>query len=676
MKKIAPDDPETKSAEVIAANIDQLKLLFPEAFTEGKVDFEVLKQILGGAIDEREEKYGLNWHGKRRARQIALTPSLGTLRPCPVESVDCETTQNLMIEGDNLEVLKLLQKSYAGNVKLIYIDPPYNTGKEFVYPDNFQDNIKNYLELTGQLDGDGRKTSTNSESSGRFHTDWLNMMYPRLRLARSLLREDGVIFVSIDDNEISNLRSILNDVYGSENFVCQICVVSNPRGRQSETIATTHEYLVCYARNSELSGVRGQALTDEQMKDYKFTAADGRKYRTRGLRHRGNASRRVDRPKMYYPLFVNPGSREVPMERTKEFCEEVLPRKSTGEDGRWEWGPDTARQRLSVLEGVLISGRDEWDVFQREFLEAADGDERTTKWKSVWDENSINYQNGKTELKSLFPEAPFDFPKPTYLLRKIIEGCTDSDDLVVDFFGGSGTTAQSTFEVNVRDGNARRFVLVPLPEPTGSQEFPTISALTKERLRRAGKKIRDELTTEGTKKTGGDEQDMFSSASSLPAVVDEDSSLTPARRGPDLDFRVFKLDSTNIRAWDPNRENLFQTLLNSVEHVKADRTEQDILFELLLKLGLELTVPIEQKTIAGKTVHSVGVGTLFVCLAPEITHKEIEPLAHGIADWRKELAPVGEAQVVFRDSAFADDVAKTNITAILAQRGLDKVRSL
>ncbi len=259
MKKIAPDDAETKSADLVTANIDQLKALFPEAFTEGKVDFEVFKQLLGAAVDEREEKYGLNWHGKRRARQIALTPSLGTLRPCREESVDWETTQNLMIEGDNLEVIKLLQKSYAGKVKLIYIDPPYNTGKEFVYPDNFQDNIKNYLELTGQVDGDGRKTSTNAESSGRFHTDWLNMMYPRLKLARSFLREDGVIFVSIDDNEIANLRSILNEVYGSENFVCQICIVSNPRGRQSETIATTHEYLVCYARNSELSGVRGQA---------------------------------------------------------------------------------------------------------------------------------------------------------------------------------------------------------------------------------------------------------------------------------------------------------------------------------------------------------------------------------------------------------------------------------
>jgi adenine-specific DNA-methyltransferase len=222
MTKIAPDDPETKSADLVAANIDQLKLLFPEAFIEGKVDFEVSKQVLGGAIDERDEKYGLNWHGKRRARRIAHTPSLGTLRPCPDESVDWDSTQNLMIEGDNLEVLKLLQKSYAGKVKLIYIVPPYNTGKEFVYPDNFQDNIKNYPALTSQVDGEGRRLSTNSEASGRFHTDWLNMMYPRLKLAQAMLSNEGAIFVSIGDDEIHNLRGLMDEVFGPENFVATV----------------------------------------------------------------------------------------------------------------------------------------------------------------------------------------------------------------------------------------------------------------------------------------------------------------------------------------------------------------------------------------------------------------------------------------------------------------------
>jgi adenine-specific DNA-methyltransferase len=250
MKKIAPDDPETKSADLVAANIDQLRVLFPEAFTEGKVDFDVLRQILGGAVEEREEKYGLNWHGKRRARQIALTPSLGTLRPCPDESVDWDTTQNLMIEGDNLEVLKLLQKSYAGKVKLIYIDPPYNTGKEFVYPDHFQDNIKNYLELTGQVDSEGRKVSTNSESSGRFHTDWLNMMYPRLKLARNLLRADGVIFVSIDEHELAHLRTIIGEIFGEENLMGTL-VWKNATDNNPTNIAVEHEYILVIAKGIE-----------------------------------------------------------------------------------------------------------------------------------------------------------------------------------------------------------------------------------------------------------------------------------------------------------------------------------------------------------------------------------------------------------------------------------------
>jgi len=252
MKTITLHVPESKSADVVAAHIEQLKSLFPEAFTEGKVDFEVLKGLLGGTVDEREEKYGLNWHGKRRARQIALIPSTGTLRPCPEESVDWDTTQNLVIEGDNLEVLKLLQKSYAGKVKLIYIDPPYNTGKDFVYPDNFQDNIKNYLELTGQVDGEGRKLSSNSEASGRFHTDWLNMMYPRLKLARTLLKDDGVIVISISDYESHNLRHVMNEVFGEENFIAAVIwqKVYSPKN-SARHFSEDHDYVLVYAQSGE-----------------------------------------------------------------------------------------------------------------------------------------------------------------------------------------------------------------------------------------------------------------------------------------------------------------------------------------------------------------------------------------------------------------------------------------
>lgn len=277
MKTLAPADPGTTSPDLVADNIDGLKGLFPEAFTEGNVDFEVLKQLLGGAIDDREEKYGLNWHGKRRARQLALTPSTGTLRPCPEDSVDWDTTQNLMIEGDNLEVLKLLQKSYAGKVKLIYIDPPYNTGKDFVYPDNFQDNIRNYLELTGQANGAGHKLSSNTEAAGRFHTAWLNMMYPRLKLARNLLREDGVVFISIDDNEAANLRGLCDEIFGSENFVANVIwqKVYAPKS-SARHFSEDHDYVTVYAKNAEVWVPGLLPRTEEQNDDYKNPDNDPR----------------------------------------------------------------------------------------------------------------------------------------------------------------------------------------------------------------------------------------------------------------------------------------------------------------------------------------------------------------------------------------------------------------
>src|SRR6267142_5132724 len=251
MNKLTTEDAETKSPDLVASNVDQIKVFFPEAFIEGNLDFEVLKQLMGAEVDEREEKYGLNWHGKRRARQLALTPSTGTLRPCPEDSVDWDTTHNLMIVGDNLEVLKLLQKSYAGRVKLIYIDPPYNTGRDFVYPDDFQDNIKNYLQLTGQLEG-GNKITSNTETSGRFHTDWLNMMYPRLKLARDLLRDDGAIFVSIDDNELHNVRAILDSIFGIENFVGVFIWEKRTTRENRKVFSVNQDYLVCYAREKPI----------------------------------------------------------------------------------------------------------------------------------------------------------------------------------------------------------------------------------------------------------------------------------------------------------------------------------------------------------------------------------------------------------------------------------------
>ena len=632
MKKLTAEDIETKSRDVVAENIEQLKALFPEAFTEGKVDYDVLKQLLGGAVDEREEKYGLNWHGKRRARQLALTPSTGTLRPCPEDSVDWDTTHNLMIEGDNLEVLKLLQKSYAGKVKLIYIDPPYNTGGDFVYPDDFQDNIKNYMMRTGQMESDGRKNSSNTEASGRFHTGWLNMMYPRLRLARNLLQQDGVLFVSIGDQEATRLRLLLDEVFGEENFVANI-VWQKKQSPQNDAIniSDMHDHVVVYAKQvrankNDAQGWHRNKIEREASQEARYDNRDGDE---RGDWTSGDltCNKTADeRPNLYFAIRNPITGKDVWPSKTRVWAFERPVMLKVLDENRIWWGKDgTNVPRLKVFRS-----------------EVDDGVVPSTWWPR---EFASDNQDARREVRAMFPEADvFDTPKPTRLIRRILEISTkpSSNDVVLDFFAGSGTVGHAVMGSNAADAGNRRYILVQLPEPTPDLPFANLSEIAQERLRRAGKKIH-----EGNPMFAGD-----------------------------LGFRVFKLASSNIRAWEPDRENLATTLQEHAEHLRTDRTEVDILFELLLKLGLDLTVPIEQKTIADKTVHSIGVGTLLVCLSEKIATAEVEPLALGIVAWHKELAPAGESQVVFRDSAFADDVAKTNLTAILQQNGLGNVRSL
>ena len=670
MDKLTANDPETQSADIVGGNIEQLRALFPEAFTEGRVDFEVLKQLLGGAVDEREEKYGLNWHGKRRARQLALTPSTGTLRPCPEDSVDWDTTQNLMIEGDNLEVLKLLQKSYAGKVKLIYIDPPYNTGKDFVYPDNFQDNIKNYLELTGQVEG-GQKISSNTEASGRFHTDWLSMMYPRLKLAKTLLRSDGVIFISIDDRELPHLRVVANEIFGEENFVAVVTVVNNMKGRNDKKhIASCHEYVVMYANPGFVSN--GLPLTEEQRAAFKYADAKGFKYALRDLRKRGGPDRREDRPNMYFPIYWDETSGRVSLERQAPSDVEIYPLKGDGSEGRWRWGIDKIGAHLDWLHPKRSERSGRLDVEHRVYLDtsiAIDDDdeedededdatfERTSKPKSIWLGGEFSSDSGKRALKSLMPGDAFDFPKSLDFMRTCVLLGTSGTDIVLDPFAGSGVTAQAVMHQNAIDSQARRFVCIQLPEPLNPDDKKqkaaaalcsglgvprNIAELTKERVRRAAAKIKAN-------------NPMFAG---------------------DSGFRVYKLDTSNIRTWEPDRDNLDQTLLDHQEHLKTERSEADILSELLLKLGLDLCVPIERKTIAGKVVHSIGGGVLIACLAEQITRAEVEALAQGIIAWHEALAPAGDTTCVFRDSAFADDVAKTNLAAILGQHGIANLRSL
>ncbi|MBX3356288.1 MAG: site-specific DNA-methyltransferase [Phycisphaeraceae bacterium] len=674
MKKLTATDPETRSPDLVAENIERLKALFPELVTEGPdgaaVNVDVLKALVGDkTVTDADEKYGLNWHGKRRARQLALTPSTGTLRPCPEDSVDWDTTQNLMIEGDNLEVLKLLQKSYAGKVKLIYIDPPYNTGKDFVYPDNFHDNIRNYLELTGQVEG-GRKISSNTEASGRFHTDWLNMMLPRLKWTRAMLCRDGVVFISIDDRELTNFRMVANEVFGEENFVATVCVVNNMKGRNDKKhVAACHEYVVIYAGPEFISN--GLPLTDEQKAAFKYADEKGNKYALRDLRKRGGPDKREDRPNMCFPIYWDERSGRVALERMTPSDAEILPIRGDGTKGRWRWGIDKVRKHLDWMHPKRSGRTGRLDVEHRVYLDTSiaiddepeeDEDdegavERTSKPKSFWIGGEFSTDTGKRALKELLPGEVFDFPKSIDFLRTCVLLGTSGDDIVMDLFAGSGATAQAVMQQNSLDSQARRYICVQLPEPLDPSynaqkagaalcdklgKPRNIAELTKERLRRAAKKIKDE-------------NPMFAG---------------------DLGFRVFKLDSSNIRAWEPDRDNLDKTLHDHTEHLKADRTEQDILYELLLKLGLDLCVPIETKTIAGKAVHSIGGGVLLACLATQIPRDEVEPLAQGIVAWHQALAPAGDTTCVFRDSSFADDVAKTNLAAILNQHGLTTVRSL
>jgi adenine-specific DNA-methyltransferase len=630
MKPLTPADPETKSPDIVEENIEQLKSIFPEVFTEGKVDFEVFKQLLGGAVDEREEKYGLNWYGKRRARQLALTPSTGTLRPCPEESVDWDTTQNLMIEGDNLEVLKLLQKSYAGKVKLIYIDPPYNTGHDFVYPDNFQDNIKNYLELTGQLEG-GKKISSNTEASGRFHTEWLNMMYPRLKLARTLLRADGVIFITIDDNEIGGLRNLCNEIFGEENSLGILVWQHSlqPKG-YSGTFSVHHNFVLCYQKGEDFE-LTNLERTDEHNKNYSNPDND-----PNGPWRSGDVRNALYRPRLMYKIQTPTGKSIDPP------------------PNGWRWSKETVDAKIQS--GEIVFSPDETRIVRKIHLNKLQG---RTPETLLFGKEVGTTRDAASEIKELFDGVvPFDTPKPSALIQHFISlSGAKGSDIVLDFFAGSGTTGDAVWRQNVRDEMDLRAILVQLPEPLDIEDQlqrdaaelcdkisrpRNIAELTKERLRRSAKRILE----------------------ANPIFVS------------DLGFRVFKLASSNIRAWDPNKDDLPKTLEDSIEHLKTDRTEQDILFELLLKLGLDLTVPIEEMSISGKSVSSIGAGTLMVCLTAHISADQVEPIGMGIVNWHKQLAPAGETSVVFRDSAFSDDVSKTNLTAILQQNGLVNIRSL
>ena len=632
MQQLTAAEPETRSADLVADNVAQLKAIFPDAFTESKIDFDALRELLGDAVDDGVEKYGLNWHGKHRARRLALTPSTGTLRPCPEESVDWDTTQNLMIEGDNLEVLKLLQKGYSGRVKLIYIDPPYNTGKDFIYPDNYKDSIKNYLKITGQVDGTGQKLSTNTDASGRFHTHWLNMMHPRLKLARNLLRQDGIMLISSDDGEIDNLRKLCSEIFGEENFITTV-IWEKKYAPQNDAkwLSDNHDYIVLVARSKEVWRPNLLPRTAEANARYKNPDNDPRgPWKSSGL-------------------DVKTYTEQYDYEITTPSGRVVSPPA-----GR-VWAVGETRLNELVDDKRIWFGKSGNNVpsVKRFLSEVKDGMTPLTIW--TYDEVGHN-QEATKEVREL-GVLGCDSPKPLRLLERIIQIGTDKDAIIVDFFAGSGTTGHAVMNQNVVDGGQRRYIAVQLPEQIDSTRSNqriaadyldsigkphNIAELTKERLRRAGKKIRKENP----------------------------------EYSADLGFRVFKLDSSNIKTWEPHPDDLEQSLLDHVNHIKEDCSEQDVLYESLLKRGIDLCAPIETREFAGKQVYAIAGGELLACLTEQICPEEVEELSTGVADWIGELDNTDDTTVVFRDSAFIDDVAKTNCTEILRQRGIRNVRSI
>jgi adenine-specific DNA-methyltransferase len=574
-----------------------------------------------------------------------------------------------MIEGDNLEVLKLLQKSYAGKIKLIYIDPPYNTGDDFVYQDDFRDNMKNYLSLTGQVDASGQKIVSNTEASGRFHTRWLSMMYPRLKLARNLLTDDGFIVVSIDDRELGHLRDLLNEIYGEENFVA-VLVFDRNRKNDAKLFSVGHEYMTVYARNKQLLAelnVRLRAPKEgiEEVRD---------EFRMLRKMHNDDWDMVAKGLREYYSNFEDndprlPLARYTSVDARGPFRTDGdaswpggggprhdVPHPLTGRPCKvpsrgWVW-PTYERMKEEIAAGNIVFGPDETTIpsVRRNLFERDEQVMRSVIFSYA--------QKAAQDFAKLFDgKKVLDNPKSYRDLQQLIEYLTERGDIILDFFAGSGTTAHGVFLANQKAPVQRRFFLVQLPEPLDREnkdqkvaaEFCRelgkpldITEITKERLRRAGRKVQED-------------NPMFAS---------------------DLGFRVFKLASSNIRPWDPNAANLEDSLLMHTEHLVCGRTERDVLNELLLKLGLDLCVTIEARVVAGKTVHSIGGGTLVVCLADRLTRDVVEELASGILEWRNELAPAVDTRVVFKDSGFADDVAKTNMAAILDQNGIIDVRSL
>ena len=695
-----------ETPDLTAQNIDRIAALFPNCITEmldeehstpekkvykHAINFEQLKQMLSPNVVDGEECYEFTWVGKKAAMVEANKPIRKTLRPCKEESKDWDTTENLYIEGDNLEVLKLLQESYLGKVKMIYIDPPYNTGNDFIYADDFMRSQEEENEQMGMYDEDENRLFKNTDTNGRFHSDWCSMIYSRLMLARNLLTEDGVIFISIDDNEAFNLKEICDEVFGNGNFVAQLAVQLNPRGRNLDRyVAKTHESVLIYVRDYlNTASILGIEKEGKMVDEYNKTDERGA-YRLIGLRNRNQAFNPVTRPNLYYPLYVNPCTRAVSTVKTDSFTDEVFPDTPDGIKTCWTW----MKKKVESENNLITAERtgSEWRIYRKDYLISEDGTTATTLVKSLWTENTINNDYGKKAIKELFGANVMSFPKPPELIKRMASIGSHQDSIVLDFFSGSATTAHAVMQLNAEDGGHRKFIMVQLPEPCDEKSeaykagYKNICEIGKERIRRAGEKIKSEIDITKNNdldkmiksQQSGDKEKMvaFGSISSRGVLEQKDYTYKNTESGEmryedyskkeaqnlyrfnpdtlDVGFRVLKLDDTNMKDVYYAPDDYDQGMLAGLEsNIKDDRTDLDLLFGCLIEWGLPLSLPYKSEKIDGCTVHTYNDGDLIACFDANIPESVV-----------KEIAKRKPLRAVFRDSGFASSPEKINVLEI------------
>ena len=638
------DKMRMESIDMTEQNIEKIGALFPNCITEtlgkdGKpkkaINFDLLRQMLSDDVIEGDEAYEFTWVGKKAAIVEANKPIRKTLRPCKEESVNWDSTENLYIEGDNLEVLKLLQESYLGKVKMIYIDPPYNTGNDFIYRDDFKQSAADYDEDSGVYDEDGNCMFKNTDTNGRFHSDWCSMIYSRLMMARNLLTDDGAIFVSVDENEVTNAKKICEEVFGSANCVGIVSNTNNPKGRSDDKfVATAHEYILVYANNIGALTWYGFEPTEEIVKRYNKVDNAGRRYREIDLRKTGENDLREDRPNLFYYFYYNEKTGDFYPSREERIQEEYIqikPQREDGKEGNWRWGLETSIKEIGDLIPKFMPTRKVWGVMQKDYLEGRS----LVKPTSSWTFKDVNSERGTEDFINLgFDKRIFPKPKPLGTLRRCIKLCSgDKTDIVLDFFSGSATTAHAVMQLNAEDGGHRKFIMVQLPEPCDEKSeaykagYPNICEIGKERIRRAAKKIAEEHPN--VKFDGG--------------------------------FRVLKLDDTNMKDVYYAPADYEQNVLDLLEsNIKEDRTDLDLLFGCLLEWGLPLSLPYQSEDIDGCTVHNYNDGDLIACFDENIPDSVMKTIAK-----RQPL------RAVFRDSSFAGSPAKINVTQIFKELAPD-----